>query len=759
MQQQQAYHGMQQPAGAMMHPTQQQHTPVTSPFASPVLSASSSPFLPPHHPYAAHQFHPHHYQPHYPFAGGAHYPAAGPTSTTASPFSSPTVSPAMTAITSASMSTIPMATLKLDQHGDDGVAPTTTTTSVRPSSRAAPPKLGAAASPILAAKRVPSKPAAKRARKQSQQQADEEDAGRMSDNGSAGSMENDDLESAPASAAASSNRRVTTIKDDPSDLVLSSKRRPAPRILSPEAEYEDASDEDETLRSDAGAHDDDDDEEADLNDEEDDDEEEFEERNSSAHKRKSPRNRGANAGSKPNAKSTKSASGGAPPVRCRRGRGRALLGLNVVVTVGRYKGEVGFVTKGANGYYSVQFHRPMPELRSLENTAMKRSSELAPITNTGRRLVLPLSPEQRKQCKMEAAAGLGAAAAAVAARSVRNEAAAAASAVVAPTPSHPSPSFIAATNPPSTATTSHKRKAVAASTPARRASVSRRGDAVGASTVTPVLATAIGVANKQPKQQPASSQAHISQPPSSRVRRASDAAASLAAGSDSDSHSSDCSSCCSRSSSSASSPSLAQASETDEAYFSDDSRGPRSRGGGAATVGARRKWSSRRASGVGAGAPGSGSGVRGRGSSSCSEASTSSLYDSPAVTELYATPRSSLTAASPSARGSGHYALQMSLPAITLPPAHGDLQHPPLSHGGQHLSTTSLGLLRAQSPRVKKAACILLALSSEGLVESPQDDAGMMPTSLPLSMPPMKTHESAGGEHVTYDLTHIEPSH
>lgn len=591
----------------------------------------------------------------------------------------------------------------------------------------------------------------------------------MSDHGSAQSgMENDDLDSAaaasgPASTAASATHRrgTSATKEDPSDLVLSSKRRPAPRILSPEAEYEDASDE-ETLRSENdGAHeDDDDDEEVELNDEDDDDEEEFEERSSSAHKRKSPRSRGANAGAtKP--KSTKSASG-APPVRCRRGRGRALLGLNVVVTVGRYKGEVGFVTKGANGYYSVQFHRPMPELRNLENTAMKRSSELAPITNTGRRLVLPLSPEQRKQCKMEAAAGLGAAAAAVAARSVRNEAAAAASAVVAPTPSHPSPSFTAATNAPSTAATTHKRKAVSASTPTRRTSANRRGDAEGATAATPVLATAIVVASKQPKQQLPSSQAHTPQfqaqhqPPSSRVRRASDAAAS-AAFSDSDSHSSDCSSCCSRSSSSVSSPSLAQASETDEAYFSDDSRGPRgNRGagaGGATGTGVRRKWRSRVGVGMTA-APGSGSG-RGRGSSSCSEASTSSLVDSPAVTELYTTPRS-LTSASPSVRGTGHYALQMSLPSITLPPAHahgGDAQHP-LSHGGQQLSTTtSLGLLRAQSPRVKKAACILLALSSEGLVESPQDDASMQ---LPLpALPSMKTHDSTGGEHVTYELTHI----
>lgn len=57
--------------------------------------------------------------------------------------------------------------------------------------------------------------------------------------------------------------------------------------------------------------------------------------------------------------SKSSSSSQSKSARQRRGRGRALLGLNVVITNGRYKNETGLVIRGANGYYSVKFHKPI----------------------------------------------------------------------------------------------------------------------------------------------------------------------------------------------------------------------------------------------------------------------------------------------------------------------------------------------------------------------------------------------------------------
>jgi len=80
-------------------------------------------------------------------------------------------------------------------------------------------------------------------------------------------------------------------------------------------------------------------------------------------------------------------------VRC---RGRLLLGLDVLVTSGRYKGECGSVISGAHGYYAVHFHRQIKELKSYKNMLYQRSAVLVPINETGDIIPLPLSPDQRR---------------------------------------------------------------------------------------------------------------------------------------------------------------------------------------------------------------------------------------------------------------------------------------------------------------------------------------------------------------------------
>ena len=195
-----------------------------------------------------------------------------------------------------------------------------------------------------------------------------------------------------------------------STLVLPGKRKPVPRTMSPGDE--DGSDREGNGGSTGqGAGGNDGEYSSHPGDEDYDDSQDDEEDEDGTYGGKKGGNGGSGSGKKTQkslGQQQKSLAGGSASgaggksARQRRGRGRALLGLNVVITNGRYKGETGLVVRGANGYYSVKFHRPLSELRQHDNTAMKRSSELAPITPSGKRLTLPIPPAQRKIMKQEA---------------------------------------------------------------------------------------------------------------------------------------------------------------------------------------------------------------------------------------------------------------------------------------------------------------------------------------------------------------------
>jgi hypothetical protein len=480
-----------------------------------------------------------------------------------------------------------------------------------------------------------------------------------------------------------------------SDLVLHSKRKPVPRLMSPEAEVDEDEEEEEEDMEDEGE----DDAEGDDQPFDDDDEEETYSRASS---KKSPHQRpistptrkadksGGSAKSTPS-KGTGGASGGSKPARSRRGRGRALLGLNVVITGGRYKGETGLVVRGANGYYCVKFHRPISELRQHDNTAMKRSSELAPITAQGKRLTLPLPPAQRKLMKAQAAAGVGPAAAAVAMSSVQRESSSAASSRgTSPTPTH-------------------KRK-LAFPTPSRRSAVHRRRDAAAA----------------QPDGSPRDDE--------------------------SDMNSSE-----GRSRSRSRSPGVDSCSQTDEEQFDDEQVGLLYSSGDEHDQGGHRSehhW--RRSS--------SGSSSSSSCSSSCmSSPSRSSCgmsgagVQSPTQTELLS-PAS--FPASPTGLTLAHTPISV---AHSIPPSPSTLHHtqtgflapmslPPAHSSGSGSKQSKSASMRAESPRVKQAACILLALSHEGLVVSPttlEAQGGPEPQQLGIRGEPVQ---------ITYSLTHIKPS-
>jgi len=210
--------------------------------------------------------------------------------------------------------------------------------------------------------------------------------------------EQDGTTSADSSRKRRRRRRAANTVDE--SLVLHSKRRHIPKAMSSEAEDEEDEDDDYSRDDGCLAAGGDGDEE----------EEYYEEG-----KKRSPRmrpqhastdhRRGSIKGSGGSGSKSSASSSGKTP-RMRRGRGRALLGLNVIITGGRYKNETGLVLRGANGYYSVKFHKVMPELKNQDNTIMKRSSELAPITPSGKRLQLPLAPAERKQMRAEAAAAM-----------------------------------------------------------------------------------------------------------------------------------------------------------------------------------------------------------------------------------------------------------------------------------------------------------------------------------------------------------------
>lgn len=231
-----------------------------------------------------------------------------------------------------------------------------------------------------------------------------------------------------------------------------------PRTLSPEAEIEDEDGEEE-----------DEDESHQQEDEEDEDAEEEEEHSHTSTTKKASKLSGPK----------KSSSAASVAARSRRGRGRALLGLNVVVLGGRYRGETGLVVNGAHGYYGVKFHRSMADLAAREdNTAMKRSSELAPIDAQGERMTMPISPAQRKALQEHAAVGMVGGITKAAATVAMNS-------VIRSTPT------LSATSTPSlapTSSSSHKRK-IAFPVSARRSAVTRRRE--------PTATTAAIVLKKQ----------------------------------------------------------------------------------------------------------------------------------------------------------------------------------------------------------------------------------------------------------------------
>ena len=151
-----------------------------------------------------------------------------------------------------------------------------------------------------------------------------------------------------------------------SSLVLHTKRKHVPKAMSPEAEIEDEDEEEDRddATNDAAStrsqHRNEDEETYAEEYPSEDGEEEYTEtssKRSSSNRRHSrrrapstPSNRGTGGGSAPGSGSSTSSNPNKGP-RQRRGRGRALLGLNVVITNGRYKGETGLVIRGANGYY------------------------------------------------------------------------------------------------------------------------------------------------------------------------------------------------------------------------------------------------------------------------------------------------------------------------------------------------------------------------------------------------------------------------
>jgi hypothetical protein len=64
------------------------------------------------------------------------------------------------------------------------------------------------------------------------------------------------------------------------------------------------------------------------------------------------------------------------------GKSKTLIGKYVVVEGGRYKGELGFVTKGSNGYYSVQLLSPFPATNSMSNDAKEKSLNSSSSSNS-----------------------------------------------------------------------------------------------------------------------------------------------------------------------------------------------------------------------------------------------------------------------------------------------------------------------------------------------------------------------------------------
>ena len=504
-----------------------------------------------------------------------------------SPIASPTLSPALSAITaptqaSSSSYTLPMSQLRLDPDSGSFDQPAS---AVKRVTASATPVLSQTNSPVLAGQRTPKQQHTPR-----QHHREDAEGEAMSGTESAGSGTDDD---------ALRRSRGASLTDDPEPSMIfasASTRKPIPQGQAAAAE----DDEDSEASADDAADDSDDDDEDGAG--------------------------GATHSHKPVSSLTKaSKSAASKQSRSRRGRGRALLGLNVVVINGRYKGESGFVTKGANGYYSVQFHRAMPELRNLDNTAMKRSSELAPITAQGKRLMLPLAPAQRKVMKAEAAAATtGGSVGAGTTKLVKSDSApasASASQSVSPT-------------------TSHKRKATFA-VPSRKTAVYRRADA------------------KRSQQQQRGS------------------------GNQSDSHS-DCSSCRSDS-----------GSLDDESDGQDAADAPRSRGRPRTQA---HNWHSHRRS-------------HSNSSVSSSSSSSNALQGSP-HTELLS-PRSfppspAVTLTSSPSRA---FALQMQLPSMSLGPTHFE-QKARVAPGSGSKSAS----MRSQSPGIKKAASILVALSHQAEV-------------------------------------------
>jgi hypothetical protein len=392
----------------------------------------------------------------------------------------------------------------------------------------------------------------------------------------------------------------------------------------------------------------------------------------------------------------------------------------VVITGGRFKGETGLVVRGANGYYSVRMHRSIKELSgAADNTAMKRSSELAPIAPNGKRLVLPLPPAQRKQMKVEAAA----AARAMGAQQTR------------------SPSLMSTASGSAAASGGGggsggsglgKRKSTFA-TPSRRAAIHRRRDADF------VQAGEAGYDDDEsPQHQQQRSDNEQDEEEEEENR---------------------------------SSPELESASEGD--YSSDGGRGRQQRGRSRSRGAQRRRYqrstssSGRSRSSSCSSASSSSSSPRSRASSGSAGIGGGDDMGSPMGTELL-TPRGGSQLVGSSSPGLGGFSLAPTTPVVVS--RHGSVPHSPLygasGHGlvaPMHLgpaheakygsgSGSKSASMRAPSPGIKQAACILWALSHEVPMDEIPAEHAYSPASASAS-PTKPSHLFHPSSSTSYALT------
>jgi len=207
------------------------------------------------------------------------------------------------------------------------------------------------------------------------------------------------------------------------------------------------------------------------------------------------------------------------------------------------------------------------------------------------------------------------------------------------------------------------------------------------------------------------------------------------------------------------SPSVDSRSHTDEEQFDDEQVGLLySSGDDGAADRSEQHWVSRRRSSSGASScsscsrssscmssPSRSSGMSGAGAESPTQTellSPASYPASPSAAFTLTQTPITLSHSIPPSPSTLHHPQTAFLAPMSLPPAH--------SPGGVHDFKSAS--MRAESPRVKQAACILLALSHEGLVVSPttlEAQGGPEPQQLGIRGEPVQ---------ITYSLTHIKPS-